>query len=83
MHKYYVLYLVSLYLQIALGSSVVSLVLFLAGSCFYVKKKPQRSSCRCSRNHIHTEVREIALILIKDCTVAYLFAIAFSECIGQ
>ena len=42
------------------GSSVVSLVLFLAGTCFYVKKKPQRPSCGCSkssRNHIHAEVR--------------------------
>ena len=42
------------------GSSVVSLVLFLAGSCFYVKKKPQRPSCGCgrnSKNHIYTEVR--------------------------
>ena len=52
---------VSLYLsfQIDSGSSVVSLLLFLTGSCFYVKKKPQRPSCRCtiSKTHIHTEVR--------------------------
>lgn len=34
-----------------LGSTLVSAVLFLSGSCVYVKKRPNRLQCRCSRNH--------------------------------